>query len=66
MAWQFLGVGCCGVVGWNFYKQQMGVEPKIDGFSPKMDALIHGKPYVLMDDLGVFPIFLEGHPNAVV
>ena len=34
----------------------MGVEPKIGGFSPKMDGWFHGsKPYEQMDDLGVFP-----------
>ena len=39
----------------------MGVEPKIPVLkTPKMDGLFHGKPYYLMDDLGVFqPIFLE-------
>ena len=30
----------------------MGVEPKIGGFTPKMDGEDHGKPYFLMDDLG--------------
>ncbi len=24
-----------------------------------MDGLFHGKPYEQMDDLGVFPLFLE-------
>ena len=24
-----------------------------------MDGLFHGKPYFSMDDLGVFPLFLE-------
>ncbi len=33
------------------------VFPKIGGKPPKMDGL-YGKPYVLMDDLGV-PLFLE-------
>ena len=32
--------------------------PKIGDFAPKMDGLFHGKPYFLMDDLGV-PSFLE-------
>ena len=31
----------------------MGVEPKLGGFSPKMDGENNGKPYFLMDDLGV-------------
>ena len=39
------------------------VFPKIWGFSPKMDGLFHGKPYVQMDDLGGFhPLFSECHP----
>ena len=29
------------------------------GKTPKMDGLFHGKPYEQMDDLGVFPLFLE-------
>ena len=38
----------------------MGVEPKIGFFSPKMDGENNGKPYEQMDDLGgVFPLFLE-------
>ena len=28
-----------------------------------MDGENNGKPYEQMDDLGVFPLFLEGHPN---
>ena len=32
--------------------------PKIGGFSPKMDSENNGKPYFLMDDLGV-PLLLE-------
>ena len=36
----------------------MGVEPKIRVFHPKMDGEHNGKPYFLMDDLGV-PLFLE-------
>ena len=27
-----------------------------------MDGENNGKPYEQMDDLGVFPLFLEGHP----
>ena len=34
----------------------MGVEPKIGGFTPKMDGENNGKPYEQMDDLGV-PLF---------
>ena len=34
-----------------------GCQPKI-GKTPKMDDLFHGKPYFLMDVLGV-PLFLE-------
>ena len=33
--------------------------PKIGGKKPKMDGENNGKPYVQMDDLGGFPIFLE-------
>ena len=35
--------------------------PKIGGWilPPKMDGLFHGKAYEEMDDLGVFPLFLE-------
>ena len=33
----------------------MGVEPKIGGKPPKMDGEKNGKPYFLMDDLGVPP-----------
>ena len=36
----------------------MGVEPKIGVNNPKMDGENNGKPYFLMDDLGV-PLFLE-------
>ena len=36
----------------------MDVEPKIGFFPPKMDGENNGKPYFLMDDLGV-PLFLE-------
>ena len=36
----------------------MDVSKNRGGFSPKMDGLFHGKPYFLMDDLGV-PLFLE-------
>ena len=32
------------------------------GKTPKMDGENNGKPYEQMDDLGGFPIFLEGHP----
>ena len=32
--------------------------PKIGGRHPKMDGLLHGKPYFFMDDLEV-PLFLE-------
>ena len=38
--------------------EQMDVS-KNRGKTPKMDGLFHGKPYVQMDDLGVFPWFLE-------
>ena len=44
----------------------MGVEPKIGGgktLPPKMDGENNGKPYEQMDDLGVFPLFLET-PNT--
>ena len=34
------------------------VFPKIGGKPPKKDGENHGKPYFLMDDLGV-PLFLE-------
>ena len=34
----------------------MGVEPRIWFFTPKMDGKNNGKPYFLMDDLGV-PVF---------
>ena len=40
----------------------LDVEPKIGGFSPKMDGENNGKPYEQMDDLGGFPIFLVQHP----
>ena len=34
------------------------VFPKIvGGKTPKMDGLFHGNPYLLMEDLGVFPYF---------
>ena len=40
----------------------MGVEPNIGGkITPKMDGENNGKPYFLMDDLGVFPYFWK-HP----
>ena len=39
----------------------MGVSEN-SGFSPKMDGENHGKPYFLMDDLGVKPtIFGNSH-----
>ena len=34
----------------------LGVEPKIGDFTPKMDGENNGKPYVQMDDLGVYTI----------
>ena len=36
----------------------MGVS-KNRGKTPKMDGENNGKPYEQMDDLGVFPLFLE-------
>ena len=36
---------------------EMGVEPKIGGFTPKWMVYNNGKPYEQMDDLGV-PLFL--------
>ena len=37
-----------------------GVNPKIGvGKTPKMDGENNGTPYEQMDDLGVFPQFLE-------
>ncbi len=42
----------------------MGVEPKIGGFTPKMDGENNGKPYEQMDDLGGNPLVLET-PNLV-
>ena len=44
--------GCCFL----FKVHMEWVFPKIG--VPKMDGLFHGKPYFLMDDLGV-PLFLE-------
>ena len=44
-----------------------GVEPKIRGFSPKMDGENNGKPYEQMDDLGGFtPLFLVQHPYILI
>ncbi len=42
--------------GW---KDEMDVSKNSVFLSPKMDGLFHGKHYSLMDDLGVFPLFLE-------
>ena len=36
-----------------------GCWTKNRGNTSKMDGLFHGKPYEQMDDLGVFPLFLE-------
>ena len=36
------------------------------GKTPKMDGENNGKPYEQMDDLGVFPLFLECHPYLCV
>ena len=37
----------------------LGVSKNRGILPPKMDGLFHGKPYEQMDDLGVFPLFLE-------
>ena len=44
---------------WERRKGYFWVFPKIGVFTPKMDGLFHGKPYVQIDDLGGFttPIF---------
>ena len=39
---------------WKWAMTQMGVEPKIGDFSPKMDGEHKGNPYEQMDDLGGF------------
>ena len=39
------------------YRGHVDVEPKIGVFTPKMDGENNGKPYFLMNDLGVFPYF---------
>ena len=41
----------------------MGVEPKIEFFTPKMDGKNNGKAYEQMDDLGV-PLFFAFHLNV--
>ena len=43
-------VGC--VFGAEFLHDPTWQFPKIGGFPPKMDGLVHGKPYGQMDDLG--------------
>ena len=43
----------------NLLSWQMGVEPKIGGKTPKWMVKIMVPNPIKMDDLGVFPIFLE-------
>ena len=50
----------------HFIVSNMGVEPKIGGFSPKMDGLFHGKPYENFMIWGVFPLFLVQHPYVEI
>ena len=44
----------------------MGVEPKIGGFSAKMDGENKGKPYEQTDDLGGPPLFLDFFGNTQI
>ena len=67
MVWMSQGVTLGGIENHGGLYRWMF--PKIGVFPPKMDGLFHGKPYFLMDDLGVplfleTPKYLEDHPRT--
>ena len=45
-----------------WFHKDMGGNPKIGVVHPKMDGENHGKPHVLMDDLGGKPTIFRKHP----